>query len=849
MSHFIVNGKEVSTDKNLKLIDYLREELRLTSVKNGCMQGACGACMVVVDGKATRACILKTDKLEGKSIITVEGFSDREKDVYGYAFAKCAAVQCGFCTPGMLISAKALIDVNPDPSLQEVKEAIKGNVCRCTGYVKIEQAILLAAKMLRCDTPIPKFNVYGTVGEDFLRVDAIKKALGTATYVDDMKLPDMIYGSALRSKYPRAKVLKINTEKAKALDGVVAVLTAEDIPAKQKIGHLKKDWDVLVPEGKITHYLGDAIALVAGESKEVVEAAKKLIDVEYEELEGVFSPTEAMKEDSPLVHSDGNVLVQEHLVRGNADEVIANSKYSVTTEYNTPPTEHAFLEPETALSFVDDDGTVVVYCADQGIYQTRKECVEMLGCEPERVRVISKMVGGGFGGKEDLSVQQHAALLAYHTKRPVKVSLTRDESILIHPKRHAMKITLTTACDENGKLTAMKANVIADTGAYASLGGPVLQRACTHAAGPYNYQVIDILGTAVYTNNPPAGAFRGFGVTQTCFATECNLNLLAEKVGIDPFQMRYINAIRPGEVLPNGQIADDSTALVETLDALKDEYYKNPKAGIACAIKNSGLGVGIPDTGRCKLIIDDGKVHILTSAACIGQGLASVTTQILSTVTGISPWNIIHDDPDTARVPDSGETTASRQTLFTGEATRRAAEDLKKDLSEVADISALNGKEYYAEYLGQTDKLGSDKDNPVSHIAYGYATQLVELDDDGKLKKVIAVHDVGQVINPESARGQIEGGVVMSLGYALTEKFPLVDGKPKVKFGTLGLFKSVNVPTIEAKMIGKPSTELAMGAKGVGEICSIPTAPAVALAYYNYDGEFRTSLPLKNTPY
>lgn len=849
MSQFTVNGKSVIVNTNKKLIDYLREDLRLTSVKNGCMQGACGACMVIVDGKATKACILRTDKLEAKNIVTVEGFSEREKDVYGYTFAKCAAVQCGFCTPGMLISAKALIDKNPNPTLQEVKDAIKNNVCRCTGYVKIEQAILLAADMLRNNTSIPDFNVYGIVGKDFLRVDAIKKALGTATYVDDMKYDGMLYGSAVRSKYPRAKVIKINTEKAKALDGVVAVLTAEDIPGNQKIGHLKKDWDVLIPEGKITHYLGDAVALIAAENKEVLEEAKKLVEVEYEELPGVFDCMEAMKDDSEKVHSDGNILVQEHLVRGNADEIIANSKYSVTTEYQTPPTEHAFLEPETALSLIDEDGKIVVYCGDQGIYQTKKECVEMLGCEPDKVRVISKMVGGGFGGKEDLSVQQHAALLTYHTRRPVKVSLTRDESILIHPKRHAMNIKLTTACDEDGYLTAMKADVVADTGAYASLGGPVLQRACTHAAGPYNYQVIDILGTAVYTNNPPAGAFRGFGVTQTCFATECNINLLAEKVGISPFEMRYKNAIRPGQILPNGQIADDSTALVETLDAVRDIYEKNPKAGIACAMKNSGLGVGIPDTGRCKLVVINGKIHIRTSAACIGQGLASITTQILSTVTNISPKDIIHDDPDTDLVPDSGETTASRQTLFTGEATRRVAEQLKEAMKTVNTLSDLNGKEFYAEYLGKTDKLGSDKDNPVSHIAYGYATQLVELDDEGKLKRVIAVHDVGQVINPESTKGQIQGGVVMGLGYALTEKFPLVNGKPMVKFGTLGLFKSVDIPEIEVKTIGKPSTELAMGAKGVGEICSIPTAPAVALAYYNYDGNFRTSLPLENTPY
>ena len=312
---------------------------------------------------------------------------------------------------------------------------------------------------------------------------------------------------------------------------MLAVLTAKDIPGNQKIGHLKKDWDVLIPEGKITHFLGDAVALVAAESKEALEEAKKLVEVEYEELEAVFDPREAMRDGAVPVHGDGNILSVEHLVRGNADEKIKNSKYVVTNHYSTPATEHAFLEPETAVALPEEGGVIRIYSGDQGVYQTQKECAEMLGLPLEKVHVTAKMVGGGFGGKEDMSVQHFAALLAWHLKRPVKVSLSRDESILTHPKRHAMEMDFTTACDENGLLTAMKAVLVSDTGAYASLGGPVLQRACTHAAGPYNYQDVDILGTAVYTNNPPAGAFRGFGVTQSCFATECNLNQLAEMVG------------------------------------------------------------------------------------------------------------------------------------------------------------------------------------------------------------------------------------------------------------------------------------------------------------------------------
>ena len=343
--------------------------------------------------------------------------------------------------------------------------------------------------------------------------------LGTGEYPDDLYLDGMIYGSAVRAEYPRARVLAVHTDEAKALPGVIGIFTAEDIPGSVKVGHLKQDWDTMIPVGKTTHYIGDAICLVAAETPEILEEAKKLVRVEYEQLEGVFDPCEAMKEDAPLVHegSETNILAHEHLVRGNADEVIARSKYKVTRHYETPWTEHAFLEPETAVAMPLDGDGVFIYSTDQGTYDTQHECMAMLGLPPEKVIVENKLVGGGFGGKEDVSVQHHAALIAYLTKRTVKVKLSRKESIMIHPKRHPFYMDVTSACDEEGRLTALKAVVVSDTGAYASLGGPVLQRACTHAAGPYNFQTIDIDGKAVYTNNPPAGAFRGFGVTQTCF--------------------------------------------------------------------------------------------------------------------------------------------------------------------------------------------------------------------------------------------------------------------------------------------------------------------------------------------
>ncbi|WP_294553609.1 selenium-dependent xanthine dehydrogenase [uncultured Pseudoflavonifractor sp.] len=847
MYTFIVNGKTVSTARDERLLTFLREELGLTSVKNGCSEGACGTCMILIDGKATKACVQKTSKMEGREVITCEGLTDREKDVYAYAFTHCGAVQCGFCTPGMVISAKGLIDANPDPTREEVKFALRNNICRCTGYKKIEDAVLLAARMFREGAGVPHEAFTGRVGENLPRVDAPAKAIGTAEYADDIRMEGMLLGGAVRSDYPRAIIKGIDISEALEVPGVVKIVTAADLPGELKVGHLKRDQWVLVPIGGEVHFCGDPIVLIAAETTEALNQARALVKVDYEVLKPVLTLEEAMAPDAPVLQEGGNCFAHEHLVRGDAEGKLKASKYVVTTKYHTPPTEHAFLETETAVAAPEGHG-VVVYSGDQGIYQTRRECADATGLPQELVRVVAKCVGGGFGGKEDMSVQHHAAVLAHLTQRPVKVAMTRKESMLCHPKRHGFEMEVTTGCDENGRLTAMIAILRTDSGAFASLGGPVLQRACTHAAGPYNYQDIIIDGKAFYTNNPPCGAFRGFGVTQSCFAAECNLNKLAELVGISPFEIRYRNAIRPGQVLPNGQIADEGTALVETLDAVRPYYEANPKAGIACAMKNAGLGVGIPDTGRVTLHVEKGVVHVRTSAACIGQGIGTITCQIVCEVTGLRPDQVTWDAPDTSIAPNSGNTTASRQTLFTGEATRRAATELKWAL-EGRDLSAVEGVDFHQEYTGITDKLGSPRPNPISHIAYGYATHLVELDDEGKIKRVIAAHDVGRAVNPVSVEGQIEGGVVMSLGYALTEDFPLKDGRPTVGYASLGLFRAHQTPDVKAIIVEKNHSELACGAKGIGEICSIPTAPAVQLAYYNYDGKFRTSLPLADTPY
>ena len=853
MYSFTVNGKSVETEKEVSLLRFLRDDLKLKSIKDGCSQGACGTCTIIIDGKATRACVMTTKRAQGMNIVSVEGLSEEEKEIFVYAFGSKGAVQCGFCIPGMVMSGKALIDKNPNPTEADIKEAIKGNICRCTGYKKIIEAIDLVAQIKRGDRQVDKELEKGDkfgVGSNAFRIDVREKVLGYGEYVDDVEMEDMLHVSAVRTKYPRARILDIDFSEALKLEGVVAVYTAEDVP-NNKVGHIQQDWDVMIAKGEVTRFVGDALCLVVAKSEEILKKAKTLVKVEYEVLEPIRNITEAMAEDAPKIHPSGNLCQSRHVRRGDAKTALKNSKYTVTETFDTPFTEHAFLEPECAIAFPYKDG-VKIYSTDQSVFDTRKEVSIMFGWDPEKVVVENKLVGGGFGGKEDVTTQHIAALCAYKLKRTVKAKFSRDESLAFHPKRHAMHGTFTLGCDENGIFTGLDCDIYFDTGAYASLCGPVLERACTHAVGPYCYQNHDIRGYGYYTNNPPAGAFRGFGVCQSEFALESMIDLLAEKVGISPWEIRYRNAIEPEKVLPNGQIADCSTALKETLEAVKpyyDKYY--PNVGIACAMKNAGVGVGLPDTGRARLKINDGKVEIYCGASDIGQGCSTVFIQMVAETLGLSRSKIKNMGSNSELDPDSGTTSGSRQTLISGEAVRRVSLEVKAALDEVGgDLDKLNGREFYAEYFEPTDKLGADVPFPKSHVAYAYATHLVVLDEDGKVSKVVAAHDSGKVVNPISIQGQIEGGVLMSLGYAFTEDFKLQDCMVKSKYGTLGLMRATDIPDIQAIYVEKKELlGVAYGSKGIGEIATIPTAPAAQNAYYKRDGKLRPKLPMDDTYY
>jgi selenium-dependent xanthine dehydrogenase len=891
---FMLNGRPAQAEGGRTLLSYLRDEARLTAAKNACGEGSCGACSVIVDGAALTSCTIPLERMAGKTITTVEGIPESELDIYVEAFSDAGAVQCGFCTPGMVVAAKSLLDRNPDPTPQQVRAALRRNLCRCTGYVKLVDGVMRAARLRRGEAAEPR-GAPGTgdagsgaadamayrVGAPARRVDAAAKVTGRAQYVDDLREPGMLHGAALRAPHPRARLLALDVTAARALPGVVTVATWEDIPGSRFTGHVVPDWPTLVAVGEVTRYVGDAIALVAAETPAIAREALALVSAAWDVLPPLRSPAEALAPGAPALHPQGNVLSRLTLKRGDAEAALSAAAHVVESSFHTPFTDHAFMEPESALAYPPDaDGVVTVRTGEQNVYDGRRYIADTLGLPPEKVRVISAYVGGAFGGKEDQTVQHIAALLAVLSRRPVKVTLGRAESTRVHVKRHAMSIDLKIGCDTEGRLAGCIARIVADTGAYASLGGPVLHRAVAHAGGPYSYRNIDVEGMAVFTNNPPAGAFRGFGVPQVNFAFESALDLLAREAGISAWDIRYRNAVRPGDVLPNGQVAGPDTALEECVLAVKEQFdAAGGRAGVACGFKNTGLGMGHPDIGRCLLRVAEDHVEVRTGAASLGQGLATVLTQIACHVLGLAPAQVRVHLPDTRETPDSGTTTASRQTLVTGEACRRACAAARDALAAAAGagravagaarkpkrraaasfaLAPLAGRQFAGEYEAVTDPFETDKADPVRHVAYSYACQLVILAPDGRVERVVAAHDSGVVVNPLSFEGQVEGGVVMGLGFALTEDFPLVDSVPTARFGQLGLLRAPDAPPISTIIVRRKGqgnaidsgiSGAAYGAKGIGEISAIPTAAAVAGAYFARDGLLRTSLPLEGTPY
>jgi xanthine dehydrogenase molybdenum-binding subunit len=475
-----------------------------------------------------------------------------------------------------------------------------------------------------------------------------------------------------------------------------------------------------------------------------------------------------------------------------------------------------------------------------------------MGMPEDALNVVLITNGGAFGGKEDLSIQAQTVLLAKLSGRPVRLTLSREESIRVHPKRHPITMTYTVGCDAKGVLTFVRAKMIGDKGAYASVGSKVLERAAGHATSAYRVDHVDVEALAVYTNNPPCGAMRGFGANQAAFAMESCVDMLAEKVGLDAWDIRYLNALEVGDRFGTGQRLTASVGLKKTLELVKEQYRGAKFAGIACGIKNTGIGNGVPETGRARLVVakDGRSVDVLQGYTEMGQGLYTICMQVASDVTGLDP-RVFRPRVDTAQPLDCGMTTASRATVFAGKAVQDAAQKMKADLNASGGrLEALAGRSYDGQFaISYTTSLEEKGREPVTHMGYSFATQVCILNDDGTLKKVIAAHDVGRVLNPKLLEGQLEGSVHMGLGFALTESLVVEGGR--IRNGTLrklGVLRSTDMPEVEVIFVEEPMPDGPYGAKGVGEIGLVPTAGAVANALYKFDGKRRTALPMKDSP-
>ncbi len=869
---FTLNGREttVAYEEGMHFLELLREECGVTSPKDGCApQGYCGCCKIMVDGRPTLSCLRKPAQMEGREVVTLEGVDEAKRRLLADAFVQDGGIQCGFCTPGIVMRAASLLDGPPDR--ERIAKGLAGHLCRCTGYSRIVDAVASAAEAWQEGRPVEhqprrpdffgeqhgltrasKSNGRHGVGGSSPRYRGGEHAVGNKPYVTDMKVEGMLHAALVLAEHPRAKVVAIDPAPALAMPGVTRVLTAGDVPGERHVGLIVQDWPIFVAEGETTRCVGDVVAMVVADSHFHARRAAEAVAVDYEVLEPVTDPEAALEPGSPQVHENGNLLDVCSFARGDVDAALAEAAHVIEETYTTQRIEHAFLEPEACLAVPEGD-SIKIYSQTQGVHDDQNQIAPVLGVAPEQVEVELVTNGGAFGGKEDLSVQAQTALAARLLGVPVRCVLTRDQSIRMHPKRHPIKLRYTVGADAEGRLTAVRARAIGDTGAYASVGMKVLERAAGHSCGPYRVPNVDVEAKTVYTNNPPCGAMRGFGANQAAFAVEGIMDTLAEKVGVDGYDIRERNILTPGDRFATGQKMTESLGIRQTLEAVKGVYKEaladGRPAGIGCGIKNTGIGNGMDDSGRLLIRVEDGgKLEILTGYTEMGQGLFTILRQVVHEETGLPPEIMTCRTSSDERVL-CGMTTASRATALLTAAGQRAALKLKADLNG-GGLEKLAGREYLGEYVCDfTTKPGTETDEPVTHMTFSYATQVVILNDAGKLERVVAAHDVGRAINPLSCAGQIEGSLHMGLGYALSEDLPCTGGHPdSLMLRDLGILKAKDTPELDVILVEVPDEVGGYGSKGVGEIGLVPTAGAVAGALYAHDGIRRTSLPMTDAP-
>jgi len=910
-----VNGKDVVLPAipSEMLSDLLRYRLGLTGTKIGCNEAECGACTVIVDGSPVLSCTYPAVKADGRVITTIEGLAapGRKSDLQilhplQQAFVLYGAVQCGFCIPGQIMTAYALLEKNPNASEDEIRYALKDTLCRCGGYTAIIQAIQAAGRAIQSGKPVEPPAVieskqpHRVVGRTQLRPDAISKVTGLAKYTDDLAFEGMLHARVKRAGVPAGILKSLNVSRARELPGVHAVLTADDLPAARTHGLVISDWPILIGIGEQIRTVGDAVAIVAADTRQTATQALEFIEMHIEPLSAVADPIQAFQPDAPKVHSQGNLLKHIKVRKGDVEQGFRDAEVILEQTYRTPMHDHAFIEPECSIARPTEDGRMEIYVGSQIPYSDRNQVARALGVPENKVRIIGMPIGGGFGGKEDIAGQIHAALLAQKTGRPVKLLFDRHESLLVHPKRHATQIRVRLGARRDGSLTAVETELFGDTGAYASLGEKVMTRATTHSSGPYEVPNVKADCYAMYTNNPPAGAFRGFGVFQSAFAIESAMDSLAEKLNIDPIQLRRKNALRVGSVTNTGQVLRESVGLLECIEKVENELKRqageepfrsrvHPELphlrlawGFAVAYKNTGLGGGAPDKAGAEVELrPDGKFEVRTSSAELGQGLPTVLRMIAAEELNQSAELVDVLLSDTDLTPDGGPTTASRQTYVTGNAVRYASAALKEmltvhlaeyfdvapeyitfieglaqvneeriPLSEVYDIiHKVKGKPMvsYTYWAPKTKPLGEGGD---MHFAFSFAAQAAEVEVNTKtgevrVLQVITANDVGYAINPLGLQGQVEGGVVMGVGHALTEAF--ITDQGKVITDRLAKYRMPSImhtPKITSFVVEHPTAEGPYGGKGVGEIVIIPTAPAITNAIYNAVGVRVTELPV-----
>jgi xanthine dehydrogenase molybdenum-binding subunit len=850
---FVLNGSDVGVGDHPHLLAALREELDVTSPKDGCSpSGQCGCCTVLVDGKPTVSCSLTLDRVAGRSVTTLEGLDRAERDRYAATFAATGALQCGFCTPGIVMRAKYLVDKD-GAGLTRDKAArhLGGHLCRCTGYHSILDAVDLLASGAEVPVALPAAGV----GSANAKYQAGELTLGDKPYVDDLRVPGMLHAAVVLSEHARADIIAIDTAAAEAVAGVERVLTAADVPGELRIGLIHRDWPVFIPVGGRTSYTGDVLALVVAADRATARRAAELVDVIYRPLAPFVDALDALASTEPAVWEVGdadapNVLSRTAYARSDdgraVDEALAASTHQVHEVFQTQRIEHAFLEPESTLAVPLDDGRLEVFSGGQGVWDDRRQIAEVLGVDESRVLVHLVANGGAFGGKEDCANQTQTALAAHLIDRPVKCTLSREESLRLHPKRHPVRVEAWAGCDADGRLTALNARIVGDSGPYASVGMKVLERAAGHASGPYAWPVVDVDAYAVRTNNPVCGAFRGFGANQAQFAAEGLIDRLADLAGVDRWEMRARNAVTPGCTWGPGQTMDDGClGARDCLDAIKP-YYDHAVAagkavGLGLGLKNSGLGNGAVEVAKAVVRFDDdGSIEVRHCWTEMGQGVHTVALQVAVEELDVDPARV-RVVVDTSRELGAGQTTGSRGTLM-------AAGSVAAACRAACDDGCRPGVDYEGEHrVDWTQAVGSVT-NPTIHSAFGYAAQLVVMDrDTGEIDRVVAAHDVGRAVNPLLCEGQIVGSVHMGLGYALTEDFP-TDGEARPTATTLrqlGILRAKDVPPIDVVLVERPQPRSPYGVKGVGEIGLVPTAGAVAGALHDLDGEWRAALPMR----